>query len=463
MPDGAPRPKLPASPPKEAGALGRLIDELPAILSDLIATGTPQNLASARHGAKAIRDLARKAKLSRKAQDTAAEFTLRFERRLGEILPEYLRLGRPKKVPSGNHFRLDDLGIAKKLSMRSQQIAAIPVRVFESYFIEARAAGVEITAGGPTGLLHWACPDVNEFARYSRTMGEWTGGADYALLPPGLSDMGSDDPGPGGFNKSGYFSGPDRARLDAGSGYYFNDARMRRGNLQASAIASSSRVQPTPSDMAASTTPSVRLYRGDCLDVMAAEIADHTAHMILCDLPYGKIHQSWNRPLDLARVWEQYRRIIRPNHTIVLFGSQPYTTDLINSQREMFKQEMIWVKNRAADFVHANNRSMRKHENILVFSTGAIAAESHSSRRMPYHGQRGGGWPLPVVSYRFPIGWGAVASDAEASRAAPLADRIVHPARSGRARLVHGIRVDGCGRAPIRPQLHRHREASAFL
>ncbi len=39
----------------------------------------------------------------------------------------------------------------------------------------------------------------------------------------------------------------------------------------------------------------------------------------------------------------------------------------------MFKYEWIWEKNKASDFINANYRPMKKHENVLVFSKGVAA------------------------------------------------------------------------------------------
>jgi site-specific DNA-methyltransferase (adenine-specific) len=155
----------------------------------------------------------------------------------------------------------------------------------------------------------------------------------------------------------------------------------------------------------------VRLYPGDCLDVME-RIADHSVDLIATDLPYGTSGRPWDRPLDLARLWAQYRRIIKPYGPILLFGSQPYTSEIIMSAPQgWFRHEIIWEKNRAASYVHANARPMRVHENIEVFSEGAIGHSSRSTgHNMPYYPEslltvtdqgRRTGYPRSVL--RFPI------------------------------------------------------------
>ena len=40
------------------------------------------------------------------------------------------------------------------------------------------------------------------------------------------------------------------------------------------------------------------------------------------------------------------------------------------SNIKLFKYELIWIKSKASDFINANYRPMKKHENIVVFSKG---------------------------------------------------------------------------------------------
>jgi site-specific DNA-methyltransferase (adenine-specific) len=66
-------------------------------------------------------------------------------------------------------------------------------------------------------------------------------------------------------------------------------------------------------------------------------------------------------------LWEQYNRIIKDNGAIVLFGSQPFTTVLNNSNLKFFRYEWIWTKNNSTGFQLANKMPLKKHENISVF------------------------------------------------------------------------------------------------
>lgn len=108
------------------------------------------------------------------------------------------------------------------------------------------------------------------------------------------------------------------------------------------------------------------LHEGDCLEIMPT-LADKSVDMILCDLPYGTTRNEWDIVIPFEPLWEQYERLIKNNGAIVLTAAQPFTTDLINSNRRLFKYDLIWCKPLGTGFLNANRMPMRNHEHILVF------------------------------------------------------------------------------------------------
>lgn len=130
-----------------------------------------------------------------------------------------------------------------------------------------------------------------------------------------------------------------------------------------------------------------QLFHGDCL-VHLASIANQSINLAICDLPYGTTTAfEWDVTPDLAKLWAHLERVLVPFAPVIMFGSQPFTTDLINSKRDWFKYEWIWVKNRGTGFLHAGNKPLKLHENILVFSSGTTIHSDQSDRRMPYFPQ----------------------------------------------------------------------------
>ena len=88
----------------------------------------------------------------------------------------------------------------------------------------------------------------------------------------------------------------------------------------------------------------IDLRCGDCLELMK-DIPDKSIDMILCDLPYGTTACKWDSIIPFKPLWKEYERIIKINGYIILFGSQPFTTKLINSNIENFSHQWIWDKN----------------------------------------------------------------------------------------------------------------------
>jgi len=87
----------------------------------------------------------------------------------------------------------------------------------------------------------------------------------------------------------------------------------------------------------------------------------------LCDLPYGTTKCKWDIVIPFEPLWEQYERIIKDNGAIILFGRQPFMSDLVCSNKKLFRYEIIWDKKTSTDFAQANNKPITVHENIAVF------------------------------------------------------------------------------------------------
>ena len=114
-------------------------------------------------------------------------------------------------------------------------------------------------------------------------------------------------------------------------------------------------------------TDNYKLLHGDCLERMK-EIPDGSVDTVLCDLPYGTTQCSWDNIINFELMWEQLNRITKDNTPIVLFGSQPFTSNLIMSNPKMFREELIWLKNKAGSGLQAKQKHIKVHENILLFS-----------------------------------------------------------------------------------------------
>jgi site-specific DNA-methyltransferase (adenine-specific) len=126
------------------------------------------------------------------------------------------------------------------------------------------------------------------------------------------------------------------------------------------------------------------LIQWDCLIEMQ-EIPDKSIDMILCDLPYWTTACKWDTIIPFAPLWEQYKRIIKDNGAVVLFGAEPFSSHMRISNISWFKYDLIWSKSRALGFTNAKNKPMNKHEVISIFSGGTVA--NKSDRKMTYNPQ----------------------------------------------------------------------------
>jgi site-specific DNA-methyltransferase (adenine-specific) len=111
----------------------------------------------------------------------------------------------------------------------------------------------------------------------------------------------------------------------------------------------------------------ITLMQGDCLERMK-EIPDGSVDMVLTDPPYGTTACKWDSVIDLPLMWEQLKRVIKPNGAIVMTASQPFTTTLISSNMKMFRYSLVWDKvNKYTGALNSNRMPMRRHEDVAVF------------------------------------------------------------------------------------------------
>ena len=113
-------------------------------------------------------------------------------------------------------------------------------------------------------------------------------------------------------------------------------------------------------------TENILLMKGDCLERMK-EIESVSVDMVLADVPYGTTQCKWDSVIPLAPMWEQLKRIIKPNGAIVMTAAQPFTSILVSSNIEMLKEHLVWEKTTATGHLNAKRKFMRAHEDLLVF------------------------------------------------------------------------------------------------
>lgn len=128
------------------------------------------------------------------------------------------------------------------------------------------------------------------------------------------------------------------------------------------------------------------LYHGDCLEVMK-DLSANSVDLIICDLPYGCLAGkppeegsyrnkqgqargcAWDIKIDLEAFWKEVRRIRKSDHTPTIhFCTTKFGYELIQSNPNEFRYDLVWDKQRGVSFLSANKMPMRSHEMIYVFS-----------------------------------------------------------------------------------------------
>jgi len=159
----------------------------------------------------------------------------------------------------------------------------------------------------------------------------------------------------------------------------------------------------------------IDLYNGDCLEVMDKLIEKGVkVDSIICDPPYGTTVCKWDSVIPFNKyiitqtkkgkdkimyrdeyildrikigdeynsiceyfdnnakegMWQKLNKIIKPNGAIVLFGSEPFSAKLRNSNIKQFKYDWVWQKNAGSNFATVKYQPFKEHENILIFGDG---------------------------------------------------------------------------------------------
>jgi site-specific DNA-methyltransferase (adenine-specific) len=124
------------------------------------------------------------------------------------------------------------------------------------------------------------------------------------------------------------------------------------------------------------------LYCGDCFKVLPT--LDIQADAIVSDPPFGTTNCDWDIPIPLDTFWDMVEGQTKPTANFVLFGCGKFTNDLINSNPQWYRYDLIWTKSKKCGFLNANLQPMRNHESILIFTRpGFFKAATYNPQKTP--------------------------------------------------------------------------------
>lgn len=136
---------------------------------------------------------------------------------------------------------------------------------------------------------------------------------------------------------------------------------------------------------------SIQCINGCCLEWLSI-LPDNSVDLFLCDLPYGCLDGGggkekkkraenggkgiivtggcpWDIKIDLEKFWIEVKRLCKNDNTpVLMFCNTRFGFDLIRSNPDWFRYDIVWNKNSGTNFLLANKQPMQCHEMIYVFS-----------------------------------------------------------------------------------------------
>lgn len=146
----------------------------------------------------------------------------------------------------------------------------------------------------------------------------------------------------------------------------------------------------------------IELKCGDCLEIMK-EIPNKSVDMILCDLPYKETGNKWDKNINLEKLFEEYRRIIKDDGCIALNGTFKFGVQLYNTASDLYKYDWVWEKDNGTNAPNVNLQPFRIHEFVFIFGKGRVTNGKRIA--MKYNPQKTEGNPYKQKSGRISENW----------------------------------------------------------
>jgi site-specific DNA-methyltransferase (adenine-specific) len=125
-----------------------------------------------------------------------------------------------------------------------------------------------------------------------------------------------------------------------------------------------------------------RLIHGDCLEVLSNE--KQIANLVAVDPPYGTTQNKWDIVIPFEPMWEMIKRVLKPGGIVVFTTAQPYTSQLVMSNPDWYRYDIIWEKTIGSGQLNINRQPLRVHEHILVFYDKPGTYNEQTTKGKPY-------------------------------------------------------------------------------
>lgn len=106
---------------------------------------------------------------------------------------------------------------------------------------------------------------------------------------------------------------------------------------------------------------------------------------IITDPPYSLTQYSWDNVIPFDLMWDRLLKLIKPNGAIVLFGNEPFSSNLRLSNIKLYRYDWKWIKTQVTGFQSSKYQPLRCYEDIMVFSKAGTVA--NAKKAMAYYPQ----------------------------------------------------------------------------
>lgn len=106
---------------------------------------------------------------------------------------------------------------------------------------------------------------------------------------------------------------------------------------------------------------------------------------IITDPPYAITGHKWDNLIPFDQMWDKLTKLIKDDGAILLFGNEPFSSNLRLSNNKLYRYDWKWIKTQVTGYQSAKYQPLRCYEDIMVFSkSGAIP---QSKTKMIYYPQ----------------------------------------------------------------------------
>ncbi len=124
------------------------------------------------------------------------------------------------------------------------------------------------------------------------------------------------------------------------------------------------------------------IFHDDCLKIIKK--IDKKIDLVLTDLPYSQTDCSWDKKIDLEKMWIELKKICKDDCIYIFFCTTKYGYELIHSNRKWFRYDLVWHKSTKCGYMNANYMPLRSHEMIYIFKKHKGCYNVQKTKGKPY-------------------------------------------------------------------------------